>query len=159
MSGKRQRVAVELPAVGQAALPAVCYVPSILAEGADLTGNPTAPVDGALHSLAKRLKYSVHAKARLGHTIQLVHASLGDIEYVGRSDGDENSGVQPCCYALGVYRPVEGKLQLVSVAGDRLFRLDTRCGAMQRSEDILTCPCPAPTEACTIGRCRRRTWP
>ncbi|GLC39606.1 hypothetical protein PLESTF_000914400 [Pleodorina starrii] len=125
MSAKRQRVTLEMPSAGQAALPAVCYLPSIL-DASDVASNSLTASEGTQQSPAKRLKFNVHAKQRLGSSVQLVHAALGEIEYVGRSDGDENAGVQPCSYALGVYRPGDGKLQLVSVAGDRLFRLDTR---------------------------------
>ncbi|KXZ55006.1 hypothetical protein GPECTOR_3g17 [Gonium pectorale] len=131
MSAKRPRVAVEAPEPGQAALPAVCYLPSMLADNPREVSTSTGAAAG---TAAKRLKYSLHARTRdAGHPTQLVHASTGEIDYVGRSDGDENAGVQPCVYALAVYTPASpsqpgaaGKLRLVSVAGQRPFRLDTR---------------------------------
>ncbi|PNH03717.1 hypothetical protein TSOC_010193 [Tetrabaena socialis] len=117
---KRQRLAIELPEVGSAALPAVCYLPGVLSSGDGGFGGSSSS------SVSEGIQYLAHAKVRSGVSVQLVQASLGDVEYVGRSDGDENMGVQPCCYALGVYRPGESKLQLVSVAGERIFRLDSR---------------------------------
>lgn len=122
MSSKRQRIAVELN--GEAAdvvAPSVCYLPSMQANGTvDNAGAPTLP------SAAKRLKFSVHSRRGAHGGTQLVQANLGDIEFVGRSDGDENAGMQPCCYAVGVFSPAEGKLRLTAVASERLFRLDSR---------------------------------
>ncbi|EFJ50486.1 hypothetical protein VOLCADRAFT_88884 [Volvox carteri f. nagariensis] len=120
MSSKRQRLAVEMATADRAALPAVCYLPSITG-----AGGAASPSEEPI-SLTKRLKFNLHAKQRLGSSIQLAHASLGDIEFVGRSDGEENKGMQHCCYALAAYRPGDKKLQLMHVAGDHLFRLDTR---------------------------------
>ncbi|GLI60300.1 hypothetical protein VaNZ11_002414 [Volvox africanus] len=117
MSSKRQRVTVEVPSAGEAALPAVCYLPSVL-EPSDAAESNDGPL--------KHMKFKVHSKHRLGSSIQMVHASFGDIDYIGRSDGSENRGLQTCYYALGVYQPGENKLQLVKVAGDRIFRLEPR---------------------------------
>ncbi|GIL65703.1 hypothetical protein Vafri_19382 [Volvox africanus] len=117
MSSKRQRVTVEVPSAGEAALPAVCYLPSVMepSDAAESNGGPL-----------KHMKFKVHSKHHHGSSIQMVHASLGDIDYIGRSDGSENRGLQTCYYALGVYQPGENKLQLVKVAGDRIFRLEPR---------------------------------
>lgn len=129
MTAKRGRntpVTVELPALppaGQAALPAVCYVPSMQPDDIDASTKANGASRGSRTPPTKRLRYEVYAKPR---GTQLVTASLGNIDYVGRTDGDENAGVQPCAYALAVYRPGEQKLQLFPVAGERVFRLDAR---------------------------------
>ncbi|KAG2430289.1 hypothetical protein HYH02_013767 [Chlamydomonas schloesseri] len=93
-----------------------------------MQANGTLDNSGALTlpSAAKRLKFSVHSRRGAHGGTQLVQASVGEIEFVGRSDGDENANTQPCCYALGVFSPAEGKLQLTAVASERLFRLDSR---------------------------------
>ncbi|GFR48103.1 hypothetical protein Agub_g9790, partial [Astrephomene gubernaculifera] len=125
MAGKRQRIKLEPPVATEAALPAVCYLPGVLTDGAQPSNAPSTSAAAATRSPAKRLKYSVHRSSKSLHH-HLVHASLGNIEYVGRSDGAENAGVAAASYALGVYNPDTGKLQLVHVAGERPFRLDTR---------------------------------
>ncbi|KAG2482292.1 hypothetical protein HYH03_018777 [Edaphochlamys debaryana] len=115
-TAKRQRVAVE-HAAGNAP---VCYLPSVLSDAGD--ASPEAE-----QTAVKRCKYTLHSRRTQHSSVELVHAALGgQIEYVGRSDADENAGVQPCSYALAVYRPGAAKLQLLGVAGDRLFRLDSR---------------------------------
>ncbi|GIL91933.1 hypothetical protein Vretimale_18617 [Volvox reticuliferus] len=126
MSSKRQRVTVEMPSAGAAALPAVCYLPSVPEPGDAVKASQTESDGGPL----KHMKFKIHSKHHLGSSIQMVHASLGDIDYIGRSDGFENRGLQTCYYALGVYQPGDKKLQLVKVAGDRIFRLEPRLAGL-----------------------------
>jgi hypothetical protein len=103
---KRSRLAVEDGGGAGAVAAAVCYAPS-----------------AASTSSTHGLQYSMYAKDR----VQVVQASVTEcVSYRGRSDGSENAGVQSCSYALAVFLPDEGRLKLLDVAGDRVFRLDGR---------------------------------